>query len=367
MKKSTFLLLAITALMFSCKPGKYADLGDGLFADIQTNRGDIIVKLEYRKTPLTVANFVTLAEGTSPFVDEQYKERKYYNGVTFHRVIKDFMIQGGDPTGTGSGNPGYRFKDEFNDSLKHDKAGILSMANSGVATNGSQFFITHTATPFLDGKHTVFGEVVEGLEVVDTIANVKTAVADKPVQDVVMNEVNIIRNGKEAKDFDALQVMKDYFAEEEARVEALEKIKADKAREFANQIVEAREMPSGLKYLELEAGEGEKPRTGQMVLVNYAGYLMNGTLFDSNYVDVATAHGMYDPRREQGGGYESVPMEYSPESRLIAGFREGLLNMKVGDKWRLFIPSHLGYGPQGTGPIPPDSDLVFDLEIVGTE
>lgn len=367
MKKSTFLLLALTALIFSCKPGKYADLGDGLFADIQTNRGDIIVKLEYQKTPLTVANFVTLAEGTNPYVSEQYKDRKYFNGVTFHRVIKDFMIQGGDPTASGSGNPGYRFKDEFNDSLKHDKAGILSMANSGLATNGSQFFITHKETPFLDGKHTVFGEVVEGLEVVDTIANVKTAVADKPVQDVVMNEVHIIRNGKEAKDFDAEKVIKDYFAEEEARTAALDKIKADKAREFANQIVEANEMPSGLKYLELKTGEGEKPGTGQMVLVNYAGYLMDGSLFDSNYVDVATAYGIYDPRREQGGGYEPIAMEYSTESRIIAGFREGLLNMKVGDKWRLFIPSHLGYGPQGTGPIPPDADLVFDLEIMGTE
>jgi cyclophilin family peptidyl-prolyl cis-trans isomerase len=367
MKKNTFFLLAFTALIFSCKPGKYADLGDGLFADIQTSKGDMVIKLEYRQTPLTVANFVSLAEGTNPFVSEQFKERKYYNGITFHRVIKDFMIQGGDPTGTGSGNPGYRFKDEFNDSLKHDKAGILSMANSGPMTNGSQFFITHTATPFLDGKHTVFGEVVEGLEVVDTIANVKTATADKPVQDVVMNEVNIIRNGKEAKDFDAVQVMKDYFAEEEARVAALEKVKADMAREFANKVVQAEEMASGLKYLVLKASEGEKPKTGQTVLVNYAGYLMDGTLFDSNYVDVATAHGMYDPRREQGGGYEPIPMDYSPESRLIAGFKEGLLNMKVGDKWRLFIPSHLGYGPQGSGPIPPDSDLVFDLEIVGME
>jgi cyclophilin family peptidyl-prolyl cis-trans isomerase len=366
MKKNTFLLLAFTALIFSCKPGKYADLGDGLFADIQTSKGDMVIKLEYGQTPLTVANFVSLAEGTNPFVSEQFKERKYYNGITFHRVIKDFMIQGGDPTGTGSGNPGYRFKDEFNDSLKHDKAGILSMANSGPMTNGSQFFITHTATPFLDGKHTVFGEVVEGLEVVDTIANIKTA-DDKPVQDVVMNEVNIIRNGKEAKDFDAVQVMKDYFAEEDARVEALEKVKADMAREFANQVVQAEEMASGLKYLVLKAGEGEKPKTGQTVLVNYAGYLMDGTLFDSNYVDVATAHGMYDPSREQGGGYEPIPMDYSPESRLIAGFKEGLLNMKVGDKWRLFIPSHLGYGPQGSGPIPPDSDLVFDLEIVGME
>lgn len=365
MTKTHFLLLAAVVLLFSCKPGKYADLGDGLFADIQTNKGDIIVKLEYEKTPLTVANFVTLAEGTNPFVSEQYQGRKYYNGITFHRVIKDFMIQGGDPTGTGSGNPGYRFEDEFNDSLRHDKAGILSMANAGLKTNGSQFFITHKATPFLDGKHTVFGEVVHGLEVVDSIANVETAVADKPVNDVVMNEVNIIRNGKEARNFDAVAVISGYFEKEEEKEAALTKVKSDMAREFANQIVEAEEMPSGLKYIVLEEGTGEDPKNGQMVLVNYAGYLMDGTLFDSNKKEVANSYAMYDPRREQGGGYDPVPMEYSPESRLISGFKEGLLSMKVGDKRRLFIPSHLGYGPQGSGPIPGNADLVFDVEIVG--
>jgi cyclophilin family peptidyl-prolyl cis-trans isomerase len=364
MKRSSFVLLAITAVLFSCKPSKYTDLGEGLFADIQTTKGDIIIKLEYRKTPLTVANFVSLAEGENPFVSEEFKDRKYYNGVTFHRVIKDFMIQGGDPTASGSGNPGYRFKDEIHDSLKHDKAGILSMANSGAATNGSQFFITHKATPFLGGKHTVFGEVVEGLDVVDSIANVETAVADKPVNNVVMNEVHIVRNGKDAKNFDAVAVMKDYFAEEEARKQALTEKKSEMAREFANQIVEAKELASGLKYMELAKGTGEKPNTGDIVLVNYAGYLMDGTLFDSNYSEVATSYGMFDPKREQGGGYDPIPMDYTPESRLIAGFREGLLQMEVGNKWRLFIPSHLGYGPQGSGPIPPNADLVFDVEMV---
>ncbi len=189
--------------------------------------------------------------------------------------------------------------------------------------------------------------------------------ADKPVEDVVMNEVHIIRNGKEAKQFDAVAVISDYFAEEEAKIQALQKVKTDMAREFANQVVQTQELPSGLKYLVLAEGEGEKPKVGQMVLVNYAGYLMDGTLFDSNYPKEAERYGVFDPRREQGGGYEPIPMEYSPESRLIAGFREGMLHMEVGDKWRLFIPSHLGYGPQGTGPIPPNADLVFDLEIVG--
>jgi FKBP-type peptidyl-prolyl cis-trans isomerase len=180
-----------------------------------------------------------------------------------------------------------------------------------------------------------------------------------------MNVVNIFRNGKGAKHFDAVAVMQDYFAEEEARIQAIGKIKNDMAREFANQIVEAEELPSGLKYLELNAGSGEKPNTGDIVLVNYAGYLMDGTLFDSNYSEVATSYGIFDPKREQGGGYDPIPMDYTPESRLIAGFKEGLLLMEVGDKWRLFIPSHLGYGPQGSGPIPPNADLVFDLEVVG--
>lgn len=366
MKKSFLLIPLLFAVFLSCKSGKYADLGDGLFADIQTTEGPIIVKLEYEKTPVTVANFVTLAEGTNPFVSEEYKGRNYYNGVIFHRVIKDFMIQGGDPTGTGQGNPGYRFKDEFNDSLSHDKAGILSMANAGPKTNGSQFFITHKPTPHLDGKHTVFGEVVEGLAVVDSIANTPIGgVANKPITDVVMNEVLIVRNGKQAKNFDAVQVISDYFAEEEASLKALEEVKTNMGREFANQILEAEELPSGLRVLNLHEGTGDQPKTGQMVQVNYAGYLMDGSLFDSNYPEVATRYGMYDPRREQGGGYDPIAMEYSPESRLIAGFREGLLRMKVGDKLRLFIPSHLGYGPQGAGPIPPDSDLVFDLELVG--
>lgn len=367
MKNTYVLMLGIIALLFSCKPSKYADLGDGLFADIQTTKGDIIVKLEYEKTPVTVANFISLAEGSNPYVSEQYKGRKYYNGITFHRVIKDFMIQGGDPTGTGSGNPGYRFKDEFNDSLNHSRAGILSMANAGPKTNGSQFFITHKPTPFLDGKHTVFGEVVQGLGVVDSIANVKTATGDKPVTDVVMNEVSIIRNGKEAKSFDAVQVISDYFSEEDALAKQLEQVKADMGKEFANQITGATEEPSGLRTWVLKEGDGTKPNMGQIVMVKYAGYLMDGTMFTSNYAEVSKSYGYYDIKREEGGAYEPVAMEFSATSDLIPGFKEGLLMMSVGDKHRLFIPSHLAYGPQGSGPIPPNSDLVFDLEIVGMQ
>jgi len=376
MIKKMYLLAVIGLIMASCKTGKRADLGDGLFADIKTSKGDIIVRLEQDKTPITVANFVSLAEGTNPFVSEEYKGKKFYDGIVFHRIIKDFMIQGGDPLGEGSGNPGYKFMDEFNDSLVHDKKGILSMANSGPTTNGSQFFITHKATPWLNNKHTVFGEVIEGMDVVDSIANVQVGAGSKPLEPVTMNTVEIIRNGKEARKFDAAKVMTEYFDKEEERLAAIEKEKADKLvevqkikTEFAAQIEsqkgKATSLPSGLKVLTLESGKGEKPKVGQKVNVMYAGYLSDGTLFDSNYEEIARKYDTFDTNREQGGGYMPVPMDYSPESRLIAGFREGLLTMKVGDKVRLFIPSHLGYGPQGGGPIPANADLVFDLEITG--
>ena len=158
--KRVILGIAVLTLIFTgCKSSKYADLDDGIYADIQTSKGDILVQLHHKATPVTVANFVSLAEGVSPFVTENKKDKKFYDGIIFHRVMKDFMIQGGDPEGTGRGNPGYKFKDEFVDSLTHSGKGILSMANSGPKTNGSQFFITHKETPWLNGKHTVFGKV----------------------------------------------------------------------------------------------------------------------------------------------------------------------------------------------------------------
>ena len=361
-----FLGVFVVVLMaVGCKSSQYTDLGDGLFADIQTNKGNILVKLEYKKTPVTVANFVSLAEGTNPFVSDEYKEKKYYNGLTFHRVMKDFMIQGGDPLGNGTGYPGYRFKDEIDDSLKHDKKGILSMANGGPKTNGSQFFITHKETPWLDGRHTVFGEVIKGLEVVDSIANVEVGAGNKPVSEIVMNAVTIIRNGKEAGNFDAVQIMTDYFAEEEAEAAAMKQMIQDFAAETEKQKEQATAYPSGLKIFTLNEGEGEKPRPGQRVLVNYAGWLSDGSLFDTSEAQIAEKFGQYNRILQMHRGTLSPSlMDYSPDANLIAGFKEGLLTMKVGDKIRLFIPPHLGYGPQGSGPIPPNSELIFDLEIL---
>lgn len=366
--KHTFLLLIVLSILATgCKSNQYADLGDGMYAEMQTSEGAIILRLEYEKTPVTVANFVTLAEGTSPFVEEQYKGKPFYDGLTFHRVMKDFMIQGGDPNGTGRGNPGYRFSNEIVDSLVHDRKGILSMANSGgTKTNGSQFFITHAPTPWLDGLHTVFGEVVKGLEVVDSIASVPVNEADnKPLDSVVMEQVEIVRKGSDARDFDAVEVMRNYFAQEEAaeaaRLEKLESV----AAEFASQKAAAEGLPSGLSYLVLNEGNGPKPTIGDMVMVNYAGFLEDGTLIDTSVESVAREYGKLEQLMQMHrGALTPVPMPYSPDTQLIAGFKEALLMMEVGDRWRVFIPSHMGYGEQGNGPVPPDANLVFDLEIL---
>ena len=201
MKQFIYLLL-VSLFFISCKEDQYRDLGDGIYADIKTSKGNIIVVLEYEKTPITVANFIALAQGKNPFVSQEYKEKPFYDGLKFHRVINDFMIQGGDPLGDGTGSPGYKFKDEFNPSLKHNKAGVLSMANAGEGTNGSQFYITHKETPWLDFKHTVFGEVVQGMEVVNLIE----------MGDLIEN-VTILVRGSKAKKFDAIKTFKEYYYE----------------------------------------------------------------------------------------------------------------------------------------------------------
>lgn len=366
MKKLNLILIAMLVLA-SCSSSKYGDLDDGIYADIQTTKGDMIVKLYYEQTPITVANFISLAEGTSTHVVDSLKGKRYYDGIIFHRVIKDFMIQGGDPTGQGNGNPGYKFTDEFVDSLKHDKKGILSMANAGPGTNGSQFFITHKETPFLNGKHTVFGEVVVGLEVVDSIATVETGAKDRPVVDVVINHVEIIRNGKDARSFDALAVMDDYFASEAKAQKQLEKTKKEIASEFESQKKEAQSTESGLQYVVIKEGNGTTPKIGDMVMVDYTGYYEDGNLFDTSVLEIAEKFGNVNPQKEARGMYKAMNMEISPDASIIPGFKEGLMLMEVGSKVRLFIPYYLAYGEAGYGPIPPKTDLVFDLEIIETQ
>lgn len=364
MKKTTLLLFAFFALtLFACQD-KYPDLEDGVYAEFITNKGTFVAKLYHNQTPLTVSNFVDLAEGKNAMVDTSLTGKRYYDSLAFHRVIKDFMIQGGDPTGTGTGGPGYKFPDEIVDSLTHDKKGMLSMANSGPATNGSQFFITLRETPHLDGRHTVFGEVVMGMEIVEAIGLVETAQGDKPVDPVIMEEVNIIRKG---------DVSLDSFKEEMEKIEkkrlaieeALKGVKSETAESFAKLKSEAEELPSGLQMVFTEKGDGEKPQQGAQVLVDYEGYLSDGTLFDSSRLEVVEKYNMVDQRRKDANQYIPIPTNYSPDAGLIAGFREGMLNMKVGDEAVLYIPSHLGYGENGAGNvIPPNADLIFKIKLV---
>lgn len=360
---NSFLIILLISIV-ACKSAKYTDLDDGIYADLQTDKGDILLKLEYEVAPITVANFVSLAEGTNPYVDELYKEKPFYDGLKFHRIVDDFMVQGGDPRGNGSGDPGYKFEDEFtmDDSgnlvLSHEGPGTLSMANSGPDSNGCQFFITHKETKFLDGRHTVFGNVVQGQEVVDSMA-----------QDDLIQKIEIIRIGKKAKEFDATAEFATYFGKIEERQklvqEAREKQKEDLIQFVMKNEPDAKVFPSGLKVITMKEGTGEKPVIGSKVNVFYAGYFMTGDLFDSNVKEIAKIYGKFDPRREQAKGYDAIPMDYSPDAALIPGFKEGLQAMNYGDKVLLIIPSHLAYGEQGAnGVIPPNSDLLFQLEIL---
>jgi len=349
MKVIKLVLLVLIIGMMACKSAKYNDLDDGLYADLQTDRGDILLKLEYEVVPITVANFVSLAEGTNPYVDESNKDKMFYDGLKFHRIVPDFMIQGGDP----------RAMDESgNLKLSHDGPGILSMANSGPDSNGSQFFITHKETKFLDGVHTVFGHVVYGQEVVDSMK-----------QDDIIQKIEIIRIGKDAKSFDAASEFSAYFEHIEAKQKLAQEVREKQKEELVQFVMDneanAVVLASGLKVISIKEGSGVKPVIGTKVKVYYAGFFTTGDLFDSNVKEIAEASGKYDRRRDQMGGYNPVEMDYSPDAALIAGFKEGLQNMNYGDKILLIVPSHLAYGEQGSrGVIPPNTDLWFQLEIV---
>ena len=348
-------LIALTLLFASTFT--FAQKEDGLYAKMRTNKGDILLKLEYQKTPITVANFVSLAEGTNPFVEEKLKGKLFYNGLKFHRVIADFMIQGGDPEGTGAGGPDYNFKDEFDPSLQHSKPGILSMANAGPGTNGSQFFITHKATPWLDNKHSVFGEVLEGMDIVNSIT-----------QGDQILELNIIKIGTEAKKFNPKKVFSDYYSKKDIEAKAAKEIAEKAAKNKADYLVKMRKKAtktaSGVEYIIATKGQGTKPQAGTTVYVNYAGYFENGEMFDSSYETVAKEYGKFDQARKDGNGYQPFPFEYGKKQGLIPGFIEGLDQMKFGDKLLVFIPYSLGYGEKGGGPIPAKTNLVFEIEML---
>ena len=372
MKKMLLLTFCIMSLILGgCKSSSYPNLKDGLYADIQTNKGNMLVELYYKQTPVTVANFVSLAEGKNTYVVDSLKNKPYYDGTIFHRVIKEFMIQGGDPTGTGMGNPGYKFGDEIVDTLRFTKKGQLAMANAGPATNGSQFFITQVPTDWLNGNHTIFGQVVQGEAIIDTIANVETNATNKPISDVIIKKIEIIRQGKEAKNFNATKVFEQYMKEQDElarKREQEQKVLKDRfLAEIKDQLPQATQLPSGVKVFVIKKGEGQKPTHEQNVLVNYAGFLAtDGSLFDSNEKAIAEEYRVYDQRRDAMKGYQPFPIPFNQSAQLIPGFREALLTMSVGDRVRAFIPSALAYGEMGAGDIiPPNSDLVFDIEITG--
>ena len=340
------VLIAATVLFTACKSTKYPNLENGLYADIQTNKGDILIKLHSDKVPMTVANFVSLSEGDNPKMVDSLKGEPFYDGTKFHRVIKDFMIQGGDKTGTGGGDAGYTFADEFpiNDEgellYKHDGPGVLSMANySKPVTNSSQFFITHKATPWLDGGHSVFGRVLKGQEVVDTIE-----------KNDYIKHVEILRIGKKAENFNAPEV----FEQELANVEKKEAERKQKLEELKKKyqqeqgINEAVTTNSGLKILSLQKGNGKKVNPALPTTAHYTLFLTDGKKIDSSL--------------DKGEPFVfTIDDENFP---LIAGWKEGVKAMSEGDKVRLFIPSYLGYGDRRVGPIPPKSDLIFEIEVL---
>lgn len=372
MKKASILFLCSILFTLTACNDDYPDLQDGLYAEFVTNKGTFIAELYHEATPMTVASFVSLAEGEGEMADSIYRGEKFYDGLKFHRVIEDFMIQGGDPSGTGSGGPGYKFPNEIVDTLQHDSKGLLSMANSGPDTNGSQFFITLKETPWLNGLHTIFGEVVQGMDVVDSIGSVETGQGDRPVEDVVMEEVNIIRKGSAAKNFDAPEVLQSELQEfetqrQEQEQQMVEQVEANKER-FEELEAEAEELESGLKIHFIEKGDGEEPNVGDMVLLNYSGYLESGELFDSNIEEVAREYNIFNPKRKEMQGYSPMPAQFGPGARMIPGFTEGVQQMRVGDKAVIFIPAHLGYGETGAAPvIPPNADLIFEVEMVGIQ
>lgn len=352
--KNTFLAFALLFAFFANAQKELTKtsatnpvLTDGIYARFETTKGNILIRLEYEKVPMTVANFVGLAEGKFSVLGKTI-DKPFYDGLKFHRVIANFMIQGGDPDGNGSGGPGYRFYDEIEPTLKHSEPGVLSMANSGPATNGSQFFITHVATPHLDGKHTVFGKIVEGQDVVNAIA-----------QDDLMNKVTIIRVGKTAQNWNAtrnfetaynkIKLVDDEKNAQFSKIAAMSKedYKIYMLSQVQKKYPTAKQTASGLVYVIEREGEATKPVTGSQMSVHYTGTFMDGKKFDSS----------------RDGG---TPMAFTYKTnRMIPGFEEGLAMLGKGGKGIFIIPYFDAYGAQGRpGAIPPYSDLVFDLEIM---
>ena len=330
MKKiAVFISLICTIFFISCVSTKNSE---GMYAKITTNKGEINIKLFYEQTPLTVANFICLAEGLNT-----NDNKPFYDGLKFHRVIPNFMIQGGCPLGTGTGDPGYKFADEFVDDLMHDGAGVLSMANSGPNTNGSQFFITHKDTPWLDGRHSVFGKV-------DSTDTGSFDVINSIEQDDLIQSVEIVRGDRDSKKFNALEVFNDFNSKAKAKEEQRKKDELKQLESYAKTSIKT---DSGLMYEIIKKGSGSNPRVGSSVSVHYSGYLLDGTKFDSSY---------------DRGEPITFPLG---QGRVIKGWDEGISLLSKGAKAKFIIPSDLAYGERGAGGvIPPGATLIFEVELV---
>ena len=356
--KQNILTLLVICFFISCADQNTA-LDNGLYAKIETSKGPIILKLSIDKAPNTVANFVSLSEGNNPRVSEEFKSKMFYNGLKFHRVIDDFMIQGGDPLGNGTGGPGYKFDDEFSE-LTHKGPGILSMANSGPGTNGSQFFITHKETPWLDGRHTVFGEVVEGQEVVNSIE-----------QNDLIKSIKIIRNGDEAKKFDAPKIFENYFVNKELVAKENEEKKSNATNKnylkFTSLEKRTTQTKSGLKYVITFRGRGKAVKVKNKARLNYSVYFKDGTLLETSIEEVANFNGVFSMQKKNSGRYQPILASVGQNDRMIEGFKEGVRLLEVGDKATLFLPYKIAYGENGVQGIPPMSDLIFEVEIKSLE
>lgn len=342
--KKTLRLGAILSVMLLLVAGgvqaqkkKKEKMEPGMYAEMETSKGTILLMLEFEKCPMTVANFVGLAEGK--IENEAIPAGKpYYDGLKFHRVIANFMIQGGCPLGNGTSGPGYKFPDEIHPDLKHTGPGILSMANAGPGTNGSQFFITHVKTPWLDGKHTVFGHVIKGQEVVDAVA-----------KDDLIKSIKIIRQGKAAKKFKADKIFAAKLKEITEKQEAEKKAAEEAFKQLVTEkYPDAQTTESGLMYVIHNPGEGEEIKDASEVTIHYDGqFLATGKTFDNSY-------------------QKNKPFSFPCGRRaVIPGMDEGVRLLKKGGKATIIIPYYLGYGEGGRPPlIPPKSDLVFILEVL---
>ena len=332
MIKKSIIFITSILILNSCNMNDYSELNEGIYASLETSKGDILLELFFKQTPLTVSNFVALSEGNHPAADEQFSGKPYYDGLKFHRVIDNFMIQGGDPTGTGSGGPGFQFDDEFSEELKHTGPGILSMANAGPGTNGSQFFITHVETPWLDGKHSVFGKVNSGQDVVDNIA-----------QDDIIKSVKIIRIGKDAEEFDANKIFEDYITNKSQA----DILRAEEEAKLLDDLTSGMiETESGLKYKVSKKGSGPNAKIDDVLSVHYSLKLIDGSEIDSSFT-------------------RGEPIEFTcGVGQVIKGWDDGLIGMKEGEVRRLNIGYEFAYGEEGIpGVIPEKSTLIFEIKL----